>query len=245
MTPPSFEKLSVIIPCYNEEGNVVSLKNELIDYVESLGTACEFIFVDDGSVDGTYEKIRDLQSAHPSVKLMRHPDNLGLGVAVQTGIAEAQGDLILTLDSDLTFHPKDFPELLNHMGEGISCVMGSPFLGGFEKVGLVRKFLSGAVNFLYRMFLGKNLTATSSLFRLYRADVLKGLKLTSRSFDINAEIVSKLIFSGYRVLEVPVTLGRRKWGESKICFSREIKNHIVQLVKIACWRLVGSFRGPR
>jgi dolichol-phosphate mannosyltransferase len=106
-----------------------------------------------------------------------------------------------------------------------------------EHVPLVRRLLSHGVNLAYRILLGRKITSTSSLFRLYRASAIKTLTLENRSFDINAEIVFKLIQSGANLVEVPVTLLTRTSGVSKISTAREIRNHLTLLVRVFCWRL--------
>lgn len=235
MTPP-FQKISLVVPCFNEEGNIPRIKSELIDYGLSEGWPVEFIFIDDGSSDQTWAGLRKLQTEHPDIKLLQHPDNLGLGMALRTGFEATSGDIILTLDSDLTFHPREIPVLLEAYTGKEGCIMGSPFMGTFASVGWMRRFLSWGVNFLYRLVLGRKLTSTSSIFRLYKTSVIRALRLTSRSFDINAEIVSKMIIKKEAVKEVPVTLAVRQWGRSKINVAREIFNHLKMFVRILGWK---------
>jgi glycosyltransferase involved in cell wall biosynthesis len=158
-------------------------------------------------------------------------------MALRTGIANAQGDALLTLDADLTFHPGEAQKLIAAYRDGVDCVAGSPLLGEMEHVPLVRRFLSHGVNFLYRLVFGRRLTAASSVFRLYRVSRLRHLKLMSESFDINAEIVFKLIQEGAQIVEVPATLLVRTGGVSKISTWREIKNHVRLLWRALLWRL--------
>jgi dolichol-phosphate mannosyltransferase len=230
-------KLTVVIPCYNEEDNVRRFAIELFDPILRLVPNSEFLFIDDGSTDDTAARITDLCRTRKEGKLIRHPKNLGLGMAVRTGIEAASGDAVLTLDADLTFHPGEFQKLLNAYSDGVDAVLGSPYLGAMEHVPLVRRLLSHGVNLAYRILLGRKITSTSSLFRLYRASAIKTLTLENRSFDINAEIVFKLIQSGANLVEVPVTLLTRTSGVSKISTAREIRNHLTLLVRVFCWRL--------
>ena len=230
-------KLSVVVPCFNEEGNIPRLRDELLPYFGSLGFACEFLFVDDGSSDQTYERLVALQRQDPSIKVFRHPENRGLGMALRLGFDQAAGDAIVTLDADLTFHPSEFSRLKDALAVGVACVSGSPVLGRFKGVPPVRRLLSRSVNGLYKILLGRRVTSTSSIFRLYRTQALRNLDLRCRSFDINAEVLSKLIIQGGIVVEVPVALAARQWGRSKIHVGREIKNHLVMFIKILWWRM--------
>lgn len=230
-------RLSVIVPCFNEEGNVPRFKPELLDYFSQFPFTTDFIFVDDGSVDSTLQQLESLAKNNPQIKIVRHETNMGLGIALQTGLKEAGGDACLVLDSDLTFHPSEFPKLLELFSANVDCVLGSPNLGSFSSVPLFRRILSQGVNFIYRILLGRNITSTSSIFRLYRSNSLKHLQLKSKSFDINAEILFKLILNGYSVCEAPVTLTSRVWGRSKIKILREVMNHMKWFLKILFWRL--------
>ncbi len=233
----SIKKLSVVVPCYNEEANLLRFPIELFDPILRLAPAAEFLFIDDGSADSTAQVLEEIIRTRKNAQLIRHPKNLGLGMAVRTGIDAATGDAILTLDADLTFHPGEFPKLLAGFKNGVDAVLGSPYLGQMEHVPFVRRLLSNGVNLMYRILLGQKITATSSLFRLYRAGPVKRLELKNTGFDINAEIVFKLIQSGSVIEEVPVTLLTRTAGVSKISTANEIKNHIRLLWRVLRWRL--------
>lgn len=233
----SIIKLSVVIPCFNEQDNVLRFPIELFDPIRRLVPDSEFIFVDDGSTDQTPVRLENICRDNKAGRLIRHSKNLGLGMAIRTGLSAAEGDAILTLDADLTFHPGEFQKLLNGYSNETDAVLGSPYLGTMEHVPVVRRILSNGVNFAYRVLLGQKITATSSLFRLYRAENIKKLKLVNRSFDINAEIIFKLIRGKARLVEVPVTLLTRTSGVSKISTHREILNHLRLLWQVFCWRL--------
>jgi dolichol-phosphate mannosyltransferase len=105
-----------------------------------------------------------------------------------------------------------------------------------RSVSLWRRVLSHGVNMIYKGLLGISFTSTSSLFRLYRTAALKKLDLKSVNFDINAEILLKILKNGGRAVEVPVTLTVRRYGQSKINTLREIKNHLKIFTAIFRWR---------
>jgi dolichol-phosphate mannosyltransferase len=233
MKPP---RLSVILPCFNEADNIPLWEAELFPVLDRLPFSSECVIVDDGSSDGTFAAAERLAGRRPGIKVVRHEKNRGLGAAIRTGLSAAEGELVLTLDSDLTFSPSLLPSLLEALAPGVDCVCASPFLGRFQGVDIQRRILSAGVNEIYRILLGRPLTAVSSLCRLYRAETLRRLTLDSESFDINAEIIFELLAKGADVREVPAALSVRKFGVSKIRVSREIRNHLLMFARILLWR---------
>lgn len=237
MTAPHLQKLSIVVPCFNEEENLKRFPEEVIGPLSKSVPDWEIVFIDDGSTDRTFHVMQDLQQKFPGILVRQHSQNSGLGSGLRTGFDVATGDAILTLDSDLTFHPRELPSLLAVYVTGVDCVMGSPFQGKMENVHLVRKFLSWGVNRLYALLLGRNFSSVSSIFRLMRSSKVKQLDLRCTSFDINAEVLYKLLAAGGKVVEVPVTLGKREFGVSKINVAREIKNHLKMFLKIIYWKV--------
>ncbi len=231
--------ISVIISCFNEAENVKLFDKELLPVLKSLKMPFEVVLVDDGSTDDTVEEINKLIKRDRGVRLVRHPRNLGLGAGLRTGIANVSGDLTITLDADLTFHPGEIPKLLERFNKGdVDCVIGSHFGGGkLENIPFHRVFLSKSVNILYSILFGEKISTVSAIFRLYKTEQLKELTLTSKKFDICAEILFKLIQNKRRIAEVPVTLTTRIYGVSKLNNIQEIKNHLKLLFKVLLWRL--------
>ncbi len=225
------------MPCCNEQANLQRFPSEVVEPLRALVPEFELVLVDDGSRDGTLRRIDALIAEFPSaVRKVVHGANRGLGAALASGFAVATGDAILTLDADLTFSPTEVPVLLKAYGLGVDCVMGSPIKGKMRGVPLYRRVLSHGVNAIYKSLLNRPFTGVSSLFRLYRAAVLKKLDLSCASFDINAEILLTLLAHGANVVEVPATLGVRRDGVSKIRTSREIKNHLKMFLRILKWK---------
>lgn len=239
--------ISVIVPLYNEEDNVVHYQKDLFPIIDGIGAAAgekiEYVFVDDGSRDATVERIRAVAGSRPDVRILLHEKNRGMGAAIKTGIAGSNGDLIVTLDADLTFRPVDVGKLISKFREtGADLVSGSPYLepGLLEEVTPFRLFMSRSVNFLYRLLLGGGITCVSPVFRLYRREVLEGLQIASNNFEINAEIIAKLLIAKKKVVEVPVPLLKRKYGESKINIKKEIRNNILLLTRIFRTKYLGQ-----
>lgn len=230
-------KLSVIIPCFNEEENVRRVRPELLPVLDTLGMESEIVLVDDGSMDGTAREIKNIGDAR--VRLVTHEKNKGLAGAMKTGIAAATGDLLVFLDSDFTFHPKLIPALFAAMKAHPEAdfVIGSPRLGGYAKnIPAYRVFVSKIANWVYALLLGRPVTSINQILRLYKASQLKELSLTSRGYEINAEILFKLVFAGKTFVEIPAELTARQFGVSKLRYGREMRRHAVLLLKIIAWK---------
>jgi len=231
--------ITYLVPVFNEEENLLRIAPELLPVIKKIGKF-EILIVDDGSIDKSREIEDELSKKHKEIVVVKHKKNRGLGAAVRTGINHANGDLLIALDADFTFHPNEIPKLIEaHEKTNADCVIGSHFLkgGNFEKVLTHRVFLSKAVNKVYQILMGKKIASISSIFRLYRTDCLKKMPIVSTGFDINAEILFKLIKAKRKIIEVPATLTTRIHGESKINTAREIKNHIKLILKILYWRI--------
>lgn len=231
--------ISIIFPLYNERDNVIHYIDNLFPIIESIGKRTgenfEYIFVDDGSVDTTAETMTEIAKGRNNIKILRHERNRGMGNAIKTGLAASAGELVITMDADLTFRPEDVEKLIKKYREtNADCISGSPYLekGLMDEVSLFRLLMSKTVNFLYRALLRSDITCVSPIFRLYKRSALNSMEITSNNFEINAEIISKLIISGKKVVEIPVPLLKRKYGGSKIKISKEIKNYILLLFKI-------------
>lgn len=240
-------KLSVVLPCYNEEENVKRIPAELILELNKLKLRYEIIAVDDGSKDNTYSELNKLKKKYPFVKVIQHKQNKGLACAVKTGIDNATGELTVTLDTDFTFHPRQIKNLLERFNKGdADVVIGSPSLRGYDKdVPYYRILISkfGAIS--YNIALGKKITAVTPIFRLYKTNQLKEINLNPKpmsrgGFGINAEILAKLLMKRRRVVEIPAELTVRKYGESKMNNFKEIIRQLKLASKILYWRLTAK-----
>jgi glycosyltransferase involved in cell wall biosynthesis len=204
-------KLSVIIPVYNE----VQTIEEILKQVRAVGVVDELIIVDDGSTDGTREKLK-AEENQPGTTVIYRKQNGGKGAAVRTGIDRATGDILLIQDADLEYDPRDYPMMIRPIVEGrVKVVYGSRFLGPRKAMMfwhmLGNKFLTLLTNVLYNAILSDMETC----YKAFRADVIKGIPLRSKRFELEPEITAKVLKRGHRIFEVPISYYGREYDEGK------------------------------
>lgn len=233
IAPPA---VTLIVPCLNEELNVPRIVSRL-DAMQLSNRGWEVVIVDDGSSDATAEVTEKLAGSHGWLRLARHPRNLGLGAALRTGLSEAKGGIICTIDSDCTMAPERLPELVNAIEQGADLVTATPWHPQCTQgeVHPVRKLLSVACSRLYRLVLRSDLSCYTALMRAYRRETMEAVQVNSNGFVAIAEMMVMAVRAGYRVEEIPVTLDRRLHGASKISLTASIKSHVRLLTRIG-WK---------
>ena len=214
-------KLSIIIPAYNEASTIRRVL-ERVGSVELMDqTARQVVVIDDGSTDGTREEVIRYQTGHPEVevKLLHHEKNRGKGASIATGIREADGDYILIQDADLEYDPREYNQMLRPALEGFADVVyGSRFVGSqphrvlffFHSVG--NRFLT----FLSNLFTNINITDMESGYKLFRADILKNLRLKEKGFGFEVEVTARICrIPGIRIYEIGISYYGRTYKEGK------------------------------
>ena len=212
------ETLSILIPVYNEEGNLSLLFDKLMTALKKAGRPYEVIFVDDGSSDGTLEVLLDLKGKNPNVKIISLSRNFGQTAALSAGIDSSKGDIIIPMDGDLQNDPEDILLLLEKIEEGYDVVSGwrkdrkDPFL--------TRRIPSIIANKMISWIGGVHLHDYGCTLKAYRRDILKNIRLYGemhRFIPIYAQWI------GARVSELPVRHFPRGSGLSKYGISRVFK----------------------
>jgi len=208
------KKLSIVIPVYNEH-KFVSTIIERVRQSDSCGLDKEIIVVDDGSSDGTRDVLQALEL--PGVRVLLHERNRGKGAALRTGFHEATGDIVLIQDADLEYTPDEYPILLSPILSGhADVVYGSRFLGGPHRVHLFWHMVGNRfLTLLSNMLSNLNLTDMETCYKVFRREVIGGLKLRSDRFGFEPEFTLKVARGGWRVYEVPISYHGRDYAEGK------------------------------
>ncbi|MEK6899989.1 MAG: glycosyltransferase family 2 protein [Nanoarchaeota archaeon] len=239
----AFKRVSLVIPCYNEEDSILNLTNRLNPAVADLEKdyEIELVFVDDGSKDKTYQLLNEHYGNKKDVKIIRHEQNYNLGAALRTAFRSSTGEVIVPLDCDCTFPPEKVRNLLELLDDDIDIVNASPYhpLGKLDNVPFYRRILSKTISETYRTLLGrKDIYTYTGIFRAYRKNVLDNIKFESDGFLCCAEILSYAILKGYKIKEYPSTLYTRQYGKSSIKLFRVIMSHLKFVVKLSYIKLL-------
>ena len=212
MSTDAAPNLSVVIPLYNEEENVVPLVRELAAVLDGLGKSAEIVIVDDGSTDRSFSRLVALQAEEPRLRIVRLARNYGQTPAMAAGIAEARGELLVTMDADRQNDPHDLPKLLGALGEDVDVVHGWRI--DRKDAWLSRRFPSMLANRLISLVTGTRLHDYGCTLRVMRTSLAKELPLYGELHRFIPALAANL---GGHVIERPVnhrprTAGRSKYG---------------------------------
>jgi glycosyltransferase involved in cell wall biosynthesis len=210
--------ISIVIPMFNEIENVAKLHSRLSSVLDSLDGVSEVIFVDDGSMDGTFEALKAIQEEDPRVWVIRLRRNFGQAAAFSAGFDFSRGDVIITMDGDLQNDPADIPNLLEKIDEGYDIVSG--WRVKRKDYFLTRRLPSMAANALISKVTGVILHDYGCSLKAYRMDVVKNIKLYGELHRFIPAIAS---WMGIKVAEIPVNHYPRKYGRSKYGIGRTLK----------------------
>jgi glycosyltransferase involved in cell wall biosynthesis len=223
-------KLSVVVPLYNEEENVVDTAQRITRVIEPLNISWELILVDDGSTDGTRNLIEALAENQPHVRFISYQPNRGRGRALRTGFATALGKYIISTDADLSYDPAYMPIMIEILDRSeADMILASPYMPGgcTQGVPLIRLWISRIGNWILRHSLPAKINTVTCVFRAYRREVLNLMELESDGKEIHLEILSKALAVGWEIKEIPAVLTNRKRGESTFRFRRTAFSHLV------------------
>jgi glycosyltransferase involved in cell wall biosynthesis len=212
--------LSVVIPLYNEAESLAVLHGELVAATVSNASGAEFIFVDDGSDDGSWETIRTLANQDSKVRGIRFRRRFGKAAALNAGFRAAQGDIIVTLDADLQDDPREIARLLEKMNEGNDVVSGWKQVRHDPKR---RVFASRVFNWLVSRFTGVHLHDHNCGMKAYRREVFDEVRLYG---ELHRFVPVLAAARGFRVAEVPIQHRARRFGRTKFGPGRYLKGFL-------------------
>jgi glycosyltransferase involved in cell wall biosynthesis len=201
--------ISVVVPLLNEEHSLETLYQEIANALDPLRHEFEVVYVDDGSTDGSLSVLERLHDEHANVVVVHLRRNFGKAAALQAGILEARGDLVVTIDADLQDDPAEIPKLLAKLDEGFDLVSGwktrrnDPF---------ARRLFSRIFNWMTGAISGVHLHDVNCGLKAYRAEVLQGMRIYG---ELHRFIPVLAAYRGYRIAEIPVNHRARQHGRSR------------------------------
>jgi polysaccharide deacetylase family protein (PEP-CTERM system associated) len=231
--------VTIVVPCYNEEETLPYLASILDSFAkENAETlSLSYVFVDDGSRDGTWAKLQDLFGSRPDCTIIKHPKNKGIAAATMTGIRAAKDDVVCGIDCDCSFDPHELAKMIPLLKPGIDMVQASPYhpKGGVVNVPGWRLALSRNLSRIYNRILNHRFASYTACFRVYRRSVVAPLELTNGGFMGIMEMFVLLDKSGAKIIEYPAVLETRLLGVSKMKTLSVIKSHLGMIAEVV-WK---------
>lgn len=223
-------RLSIVIPLYNERESLGELYHRIVSICESAKFEFEILFIDDGSTDGSGDVLSGIHEKDSRVKIIQFKANLGKADALQAGFDTAQGDIIVTMDADLQDDPAEIPALVAALDSGLDMVSGWK---KNRKDPLSKILPSRVFNFAVRFFSGLKLHDFNCGLKAYRREVVESLSVYG---ELHRYIPVLVKFGGFRVGEIVVTHHPRKYGRSKYGLKRFVSGFLDLLTVILLTR---------
>jgi glycosyltransferase involved in cell wall biosynthesis len=219
-------QLSVVIPVYNEEGSIAALLGALRETLDALGMTYEVLVIDDGSIDGTFERLVALKDSFKVLRIVRLRRNYGQTAALSAGFDRARGEYIVTMDGDGQNDPRDIPLLVQKLSEGYDLVSGWRQVRQDALVS--RKLPSYLANWLVAFVTGIKTRDLGCALKIYRAEVLRDISMYG---DLHRFLPALIHQVGGKITEIPVRHHARTTGVSKYGLSRT-KRVILDLMTV-------------
>jgi dolichol-phosphate mannosyltransferase len=222
--------LSIVIPMFNEAENAETTLNRLEEALASFQGTFEMVAVNDGSTDQTSAILMKLSEKNARLRVVSYSGNKGRGMALREGFKASIGEIVVSIDADLSYDPRYIHDLVDKLRvePDVDFVLASPYMPGGEvqDVPFLRLWVSKVGNKVLRCAMPNRVYTSTGIFRAYRRKVLDSLELESDGKEIHLEILSKAIAIGYRVKEVPAILTSRRKGTSKFKFKKTAASHL-------------------
>jgi dolichol-phosphate mannosyltransferase len=215
--------VTILAPAYDEEAIIERFVSTVVPVLEP---GWELLVIDDGSTDATPRILARLAVQHPQLRVLTHPQNRGLGSALATGFASARGDLVATMDADLS-HALDLLPTLVAACDDHDAAFASRYVAGGGMVGIPwrRRVISRTANLGLRAVFMSPVRDLTTGYRVFRTSVVRQLPLRARGFEVQLEISVRLLAAGRRIAEIPLVLTDRSAGSSKMRYLRLIRSY--------------------
>jgi len=227
-----FNKVSIVIPLFNEEESLKPLLNEIKKSVRTFNTDHEIVFIDDGSTDNSYKIIKEFARFDKKIKFISFRKNYGKSAALQVGFRHITGDVVITMDADLQDDPAEISNLLEKLEEGYDLVSGwkrkryDPF---------VKRHSSKFFNYVTRVLTGIKIHDFNCGLKAYRSEVVKNLKVHG---ELHRYIPVLADWQGFTITEIPVKHHPRRYGKTKFGISRFFKGFVDLITVIFTTRYI-------
>jgi glycosyltransferase involved in cell wall biosynthesis len=228
----AFNKISIVIPLFNEEESLNPLANEIRKAIKILNINYEVIFVDDGSTDGSLKIIKDICKQDRRFRFISFRKNYGKSAALQMGFKQVTGDVVITMDADLQDDPNEIGNLIKKLQEGNDLVSGwkkkrfDPF---------IKRYSSRFFNYITRIMSGIKIHDFNCGLKAYRAEVVQNIKIYG---ELHRYVPVLADWNGFSVTEIPVIHHARRYGKTKFGISRFFKGFIDLLTVIFATRYI-------
>ena len=221
--------ISIILPALNEEGNIEAAVKDIQSYFDSREEKYEIIVINDGSTDSTGDIAERLAKENGSVRVVHHPTNKGYGSALKRGFDISRYKYVFFTDSDRQFDVKGLDILLPLIKtDAVEIIIGYRLK---RKDPFIRRFLSWGYNSLVGYLFDLNVKDIDCAFKIFRKDIFSKIKIESRNFFVNTEILAKARFYGFNVLEVGVPHFPRTAGKTTVTL-KQIPMTLIELYRI-------------
>lgn len=213
------DRLSVVMPAYNEEGCIVPTVNTIADVLSSEGISYEILVVNDNSRDRTEALLQQICAQNSCVRYINNYYPNGFGFAVRCGLETFQGDAVAIVMADGSDAPEDIVRYFYKLREGYDCVFGSRFIKGGKVIDYPyhKLLINRLANLFIQVIFALKFNDTTNAFKIYRREVIEGIApLISHHFNLTVEIPLKAVTRGYSYTTMPITWRNRKTGVSKL-----------------------------
>ena len=225
------KKLSIVIPVYNEKDTLKSLVSK-VRAVDLGDVEKEIILVDDASRDGSVDILKEMQKEDASLVIHYKSANSGKGATLREGFKHTTGDYVIVQDADLEYDPSDYNKLLRVLAEDeVDVIYGSRFSGNYKDMTNLHYFGNKLLTLVTNLLYGVMLTDMETCYKLLPGEFVRRLEIKSRRFNFEPEITAKILKSGMRIVEVPISYQGRSHSEGKKITWRDGASAVLTLLR--------------